>query len=106
MIRKSYCLVFLLLIVLIVCSQTRTWNGGNGDWNDASKWTPVGIPVETDIIEFNNGAAKVFNVPTYSFKGINISSGAITLQGMPGAEQRILLGSNSQRQALKVFSGA
>ncbi|WP_276501191.1 T9SS type A sorting domain-containing protein [Terrimonas pollutisoli] len=106
MIKKSYSLFFLLLLVLIARSQTRTWNGGNGNWNDASKWTPVGVPVETDILDFNSGTAAIFNVPAYSFKGIIVSGGEITLHGVPGGEQRVLLGDNSQKNALTVFKGA
>ena len=81
MIRKLYPLVFLLLLVLTTRSQTRTWNGGNGDWNDASKWTPVGLPVETDVLEFNNGAAKIFNVPTFSLKELLLATVKLFYKG-------------------------
>ncbi|MFC0772263.1 T9SS type A sorting domain-containing protein [Terrimonas alba] len=106
MIRKSYSLFFLLLLVLTARSQIRTWNGGNGNWNDATKWTPSGIPMETDILEFNSGTAAIFNVPAYSFKGIIVSSGEIILHGVTAGEPRVLLGDNSQNNALKVFKGA
>ena len=106
MIRKSYSLFFLLLLVLTARSQTRTWNGGNGNWNDASKWTPSGVPAETDVLEFNGTSATISNVPGSSFKGVIINGGDIILNGSAGSDKQILLGYNSTENALKVFQGA
>ena len=106
MIRKSYCLFILLLFVLIARSQTRAWNGGNGNWNDASKWTPSGIPAGTDVLEFNGTSATISNVPESSFKGIIVNGGDIILNGSAGSDKKIVLGYNSTENALTVFQGA
>ena len=34
--------------------QTVTWNGGNGDWNDASKWSPQAVPTGFDTATIAN----------------------------------------------------
>jgi len=73
-------------------SQTRSWNGGNGDWNDKSKWTPFGVPTETDILEFNGISGTVSNVPAMTFKGLIISSSDIVLNGAPGNAKTLTIG--------------
>jgi Secretion system C-terminal sorting domain len=40
-------------------SVVKTWTGGTGNWNVASKWSPVGIPSPTDIVQINGGTSIV-----------------------------------------------
>lgn len=34
----------LTFVVPCAMAQTETWNGGSGDWNVGTNWTPMGVP--------------------------------------------------------------
>jgi len=42
-----------------------TWNGGTGNWNTGTSWTPVGVP--------NNGGGNTFNVTIGSASGDQVN---------------------------------
>src|SRR5436190_9171359 len=90
--KKFYSLIIILLITVTTWSQIRSWNGGNGDWNDKSKWTPFGVPNETDILEFNGVSGTVSNVPAMTFKGLIISGSDIVFNGAPGNPKTLTIG--------------
>ena len=80
--KKFYFLLITVLTTISVWSQTKTWNGGNGSWADATKWSPAVIPVAGDIIVFSDGnAAIITNVPSITLKRITVTGNTtITLQ--------------------------
>ncbi len=90
--KKLYPVLIILLSTMTAWSQTRSWNGGNGDWNDKSKWTPVGLPVESDVLEFNGISGTVSNVPSLAFRGVIISGGDIVLNGSANATKTLTIG--------------
>ncbi|MCC6724821.1 MAG: hypothetical protein IT258_09950, partial [Saprospiraceae bacterium] len=68
-----------LLILLSILSLpdlaragTCTWDGSVGDWSDASKWSPAGIPSSTDDIVINGGLVTL---------DISVSVNSLTLSG-------------------------
>lgn len=81
--KKFYFLLIILTIGLTTWAQTtRTWNGGSGAWNVPGNWSPGGIPVAGDRIQFSDGnTATITNVPTLSVSDISVSNNTnITLQ--------------------------
>ena len=52
-------LIISILFILFTCTTTAqttyTWNGGTGNWNVASNWTPVGVPGAGDKAVINSG---------------------------------------------------
>jgi len=93
--NKLYPLLVILLSTMTAWSQTRSWNGGNGDWNDKSKWTPVGLPAQTDILEFNGISGTVTNVPSMAFRGIFIAGSDIVLNGSANGTKTLTIGFSS-----------
>ena len=104
--KKLYPLIIILLMTVTTWSQTRSWNGGNGDWNDKSKWTPFGVPTETDILEFNGISATVSNVPDMAFKGLIISGGDIVLNGASGNSKSLTIGYASSDASIAIHADA
>jgi hypothetical protein len=41
---------------------TETWNGGSGNWNDPTKWTPQSVPQASDTAVLLGGTVDVSNV--------------------------------------------
>lgn len=89
--RKLYPLSILLLITFTTWSQTRSWNGGNGDWNDITKWSPIGVPVETDILDFSTASGTISNVPNLTLKGIIVSGSDIILNAAAGSSKTLTI---------------
>lgn len=87
----------------ITWSQTRSWNGGSGTWNDATKWSPAGVPVQSDILEFNGIAGTISNVPTLAFRGINVIGSTIILNGSgSGDTQTLRIGNSNADKAIQI----
>jgi hypothetical protein len=93
--RKLYPFVAILFITMTSWSQTRSWNGGNGDWNDQTKWTPFGVPSETDILDFSTSSGTISNVPSIQVKGIRLSGTDIILNAAAGGAKQIRIGSGT-----------
>ena len=59
---KLHKLFFAVLIILgfanisIKAQITYNWNGGNGNWNTSSKWTPIGVPGVGDTAIVDSGS--------------------------------------------------
>ncbi len=79
--KKFYSLFFILLMMQAALSQTRSWNGGSGSWNDRTNWTPAGTPLASDILEFNAVSGTISNVPNLSFGGMIVTGSNIILNG-------------------------
>ena len=104
--KKFYSLIIILLTTVTAWSQIRSWNGGNGDWNDKSKWTPFGVPTETDILEFNGISGTVSNVPSISFRGLIISGGDIVLNGASGNTKTLTIGYTTSDASIAIQADA
>lgn len=104
--RKFYLLFVILLITFTTWSQTRSWNGGNGNWNDRTKWTPAGIPGEDDIIEFNSSSATINNVPNLTCKGIIISGADIILNAAGGDAKKLSISNPVTDRAVHITAGS
>ena len=103
--KKFYSLIIFLIVTLTAFSQLREWTGGSGAWNDASNWSPAGLPTASDIVLFKNVSATVSNVPEISIKGLILQSSNIILQGSPGAKI-LSVGENNSETALQIDSEA
>lgn len=79
--RKFYALFLLLSCTTIFSrAQQKTWTGGNGNWNDATNWTPQAVPVANDLILFNAGSsATISNVPSIVLGKISVTNGSVIL---------------------------
>src|SRR5688572_11553803 len=97
--NKFYSLLIFLLMTAISWSQLRSWNGGSGAWNDATKWSPAGVPVQSDILEFNGVSATISNVPTLAFRGIHVFGSTVILNGSGSGDAQILTIGNSNADA-------
>jgi len=105
--KKFYSLLIILLsIVTTSWSQTRSWNGGNGDWNDKSKWTPFGVPTGGDVLEFNGISGTISNVPSTTFSGLIISGGDIILNGSSGDAKMLTIGHATADASIVVHADA
>lgn len=104
--RKLYPLLAILLMTITGWPQTRSWNGGNGNWNDKTKWTPIGAPEETDILEFSSASGTISNVPDLTFKGIIFSGCDIVLNAAAGNSKRLTLGNSTSDNGFIIYSDA
>lgn len=104
--RKLYPLSILLLITFTTWSQTRSWNGGNGDWNDKTKWSPIGVPTETDIINFSTASGTISNVPNLTFKGIIVSGSDIILNAAAGSSKTLTISSDGSNAGVIIQTDA
>ena len=103
--KKFYFLYILLAISVHGVTQVREWTGGNGAWNDASKWSPFGIPQSSDQIHFTNIAATISNVPDLSFKGIVVTGSNIILNAA-GQSKTLIVGLDNEDLAFEINEGA
>ena len=104
--KKFYSLGLILLLTVSTWSQTRTWVGGSGNWNDASKWTPTGLPTEDDIVEFNGASGTINNVPSSIFKGIVINGCDIILNAASGTTHNLTFGNSFPDLAINISAEA
>ena len=76
---KFYLLSALLFFSHCISAQSYTWNvsGVNGDFQDATNWTPNRVsPSLTDILVFDNGSnsGNVTNVPNQTIGQLQVSN--------------------------------
>lgn len=57
--KKALPLFVLLFQILNLSAATITWNGTNGNWNNASKWIGGVIPSATDEVHIPTGAVLI-----------------------------------------------
>jgi hypothetical protein len=79
--KKIYVLIILLVTVISGQGQLREWTGGNGSWTEAANWSPVGIPVQGDVVVFKNISATISNVPSITLNGLVVSESNVILNG-------------------------
>lgn len=104
--KKIYSLLILIFVVVTARSQTRMWNGGNGTWNDPTKWTPMGVPVSSDILEFNGTSATISNIPSLALRGIIITGSNIILNGAGNDPKMLTIGNSSGDTAITINGDA
>jgi hypothetical protein len=104
--RRLYPLSILLLITFTTWSQTRSWNGGNGDWNDITKWSPIGVPVETDILDFSTASGTISNVPNLTLKGIIVSGSDIILNAAAGSSKTLTISGDGSNADIIIHADA
>lgn len=104
--RKLYPLSILLLITFTTWSQTRSWNGGSGDWNDITKWSPIGVPSETDILDFSTASGTISNVPNLTFKGIIVSGSDIILNAAAGSTKTLTVSGDGSNAGIIIQADA
>ena len=104
--KKFYFLIIVQLITMTAWSQTRTWNGGSGNWNDATKWEPMGIPEASDILEFNGISVTISNTPDLSFRGIVVTGSNVILNGSGTGTKTLTIGNTSIDIAIQINAGA
>ena len=104
--KKFYSLGIIVLLTVSAWSQTRSWVGGSGNWNDASNWSPAGIPNDEDILEFSGASATINNVPSTTFKGLTIDGCDIILNAASGSTHTLTFGNSSPDLAININAGA
>ncbi len=104
--KKIYSLIILLLATMAVWSQTKTWNGGSGNWNDPTRWEPMGVPAASDIIEFNGVSGTVSNTPALAFKGIVVYNSTVILNGTAGDDKIVRIGREKNDTAITIHTNA
>jgi hypothetical protein len=55
-IRFLLCTCFPFLLIHGIYATDYTWVGGSGNWNDSSKWLPIGVPGPSDNVEISGGS--------------------------------------------------
>jgi len=76
-IKLLFSFILSVLFTYTATAQTTyTWNGGSGDWNVATNWTPVGVPGAPDNAIINSGTVTLTTNVTVT--GVELSS---TLSG-------------------------
>jgi hypothetical protein len=104
--KKLYSLLIIVFIAMSGWSQTRSWVGGSGDWNDITKWSPIGVPTEDDVLEFSIASGTISNVPSITFKGIIFSGCDIILNGAAGSTKTLIIGSPSPDASININADA
>ncbi len=104
--KKFYSLVIIVLVTMSAWSQTRSWVGGSGNWNDITKWTPAGVPTEDDVLEFSSASGTISNVPSKTFKGIIIYGCDIILNGAAGSTRTLTIGYPSPDASIHINADA
>ena len=104
--KKLYSLLIIVFIAVSGWSQTRSWAGGSGDWNDITKWTPAGVPTEDDILDFSVASGTISNVPSKTFKGIIFSGCDIILNAAGGSTKTLIIGSPSGGASININADA
>lgn len=103
--KKIYTLIILLALLVPATAQVREWTGGNGAWNDASRWTPTGVPQSSDIVIFNGISATISNVPDRAIKGLVLHGSNIVLQGS-GQSATLNVGAGNDADAIEIAGDA
>jgi hypothetical protein len=70
--KKVIALLFAILLTVTVVYAQKTWLGTSSDWNEASNWSPNGVPGSTDDVTIPATA----NDPTLS---VNANTNALLL---------------------------
>jgi len=73
---KTLFTLFLSLSILSFSFSQKTWDGSTGNWSDASKWIPSGVPANTDSVIVNGGTITMDI--TDSIQILNMSAGTLS----------------------------
>lgn len=117
-IRFIYTMLLLLAVSGTVVAQgvTYTWDGTIGNWSDAAKWSPNGVPDSTDFVNIGSGTVILddrYITAGGTFSGgrlegasnfivtgpLNWTGGTIAMEGLfiiAGAGNLTLTGSNDR----------
>ena len=61
---------------------TKTWQGTDGDWNNAANWNPAGVPVAGDVVAFNATTTLSADFALPGWIGFRVKDGAtVTVSG-------------------------
>ena len=104
--KKFYSLGIIVLLTVTAWSQTRSWVGGSGNWNEVSNWSPAGLPTDEDILEFAGASATINNVPSTTFKGLIITGCNIILNAASGTARTLTFGTSSSDLAININADA
>ena len=75
--RKLRITSTLLFLTLTLASYAqKAWIGGTGNWDDAAKWSPAGVPTATDVVNIAVLGSSV-TIPT----GVSAVAQAIVVDG-------------------------
>ncbi len=73
--KNIYILLFYTMCFVNANAATKT-SIGTGDWNNASIWSPAGVPTKTDDVNISNGHSIFINGTPYSCTSLTILNGA------------------------------
>ncbi len=68
--------IFMILFLTYSTTAQKTWNGSIGNWSDANKWSPSGVPANTDDVIINSGTITLDITDTIA--SLDISGGSLT----------------------------
>ncbi|MCU0413061.1 MAG: T9SS type A sorting domain-containing protein [Ignavibacteriaceae bacterium] len=72
---KSYLLLLSILFSILVDAQTKySWVGGNGNWSNAAKWSPAGVPgaLDTAVITIDGNYRVTVDQNNVTVAGVKI----------------------------------
>ncbi len=72
---SAFALLLLLAVAPAAAQTTYTWNGGNGPWNDPSRWSPTGVPAAGDVVHISSGTVTLSGNTTVA--GLHLSNTGI-----------------------------
>ncbi|MGK2861982.1 MAG: T9SS type A sorting domain-containing protein [Chitinophagaceae bacterium] len=104
--KKFYSLIIILLLTIAAWSQSRKWIGGSGNWTDITNWEPAGVPMPSDILEFNGVSATISNVTGPGFSGIILTNSNIILNGSGQGAKTLTIGDPDLNTAITIHSNA
>ena len=90
--KKKWLLIVAAAVIGFAAFATNyTWNGGEGNWTDTTKWTPSGYPQATsDAVIFDRGGTVSLNTGVQTdIAYINVKAGDVVLTATEGSSLKI-----------------
>lgn len=71
---------FLTFFLVLTCYAQKTWTGStNSNWNEASNWSPSGIPTSGDNVVINSGTVNINTTPNADISSLTVNGGTLTV---------------------------
>ena len=90
--KKKWLLIVAAAVIGFAAFATNyTWNGGEGNWTDTTKWTPSGYPqASSDAVIFDRGGTVSLNTGVQTdIAYIKVTAGDVVLTATEGSSLKI-----------------
>ena len=86
---------------------TKTWQGADGDWNNAANWSPSGVPAAGDVVAFNATTTLSADFALPGWIGFRVKDGAtVTVSGSISGTGPLVTGDKTDGLGTLKFTGA